>query len=364
MKSELDVFSVKPVQSNVLKTEEVEYKPLSSLEKATTIEFLSLGHLDTYRDLSSIYLKLKVKLVADHTNKAHTDSKVGVCNNILHSLFRNCSLYLNGKPIAQTDNNYNYRSYFENLFSYGTESADIHLEGCGWSLDTAGEMDSMAEKKNLALDKRKKQFGKSQTVELMGRVHADLLNQPKFLINGIDLRLIFTLEKPDFYIMTDTAADTSYLQILDATLFMNHVTVNPSILLAHQAVLTKQNAVYPYKRVEIKTYTISPGSLTMTIDNAVLGQLPNLILIGILDNVAFNGSRSKNPFNFAHNKMTQLYLVINGVQVPQQPLDFDYSNPDAPIVCVAMKLSRELICTLWIDRIKLKKRFSTLVTFC
>lgn len=331
MKSELDLFAKKPVQTNVLKTEEVAYKPLSSLEKATTIEFLSLGHSDTYRDLSSIYLRLKVRLVADHIGTKHTDDKVGVVNNLLHSLFRQCAIYLNNKPIAQTDNNYNYRSYFENLLSYGSEAADIHLEGSAWILDTPGQMDVHEEKKNIGLDKQKALFGKSNTVELVGRIHGDLFNQPKFLINGVDLRIIFTLEKPEFYVMSNVDANNSCIEIQEATLYMNHVTVNPNILVAHQAVLAKQNATYPYKRVEVKSYTVAPGSLTMSIDNAVVGQLPNLMLIGLVDNAAYSGARNLNPFHFQNWKMSNFYLVINGVQVPSQAIDFDYSNAAAPI---------------------------------
>lgn len=331
MKSELDLFAKKPIQTNVLKTEEVAYKPLSSLEKASTIEFVSLGHGETYRDLSSIYIRLKVRLVADHNNTKHVDGKVGVVNNLLHSLFRQCAIYLNGKPIAQTDNNYNYRSYFENLFSYGTESADIHLEGSCWVLDSSGEMDNHEEKKNVGLDKRKLIFQKSNTVELMGRIHGDLFNQPKFLINGVDLRIIFTLEKPEFYIMSAADANTSLIEIQEATLYMNHVTINPNILVAHQAVLSRQNAVYPYKRVEVKSYTVSPGSLTMSIDNAVVGQLPNLMIVGLVENTAYSGSRKLNPYNFQHFDMSQFHLVINGVQVPSQAIDFDFSNKEAPI---------------------------------
>lgn len=59
MKSELDLFAKPAIQTNVIKSEEVAYRPISSIDNASVIEFVSLGHGDTYRDLSSIYLKLK-----------------------------------------------------------------------------------------------------------------------------------------------------------------------------------------------------------------------------------------------------------------------------------------------------------------
>jgi len=69
----------------------------------------------------------------------------------------------------------------------------------------------------------------------------------------------------------------SNLKILEAQLFMNHITVNPSISLAHHHVLQTKNALYPYSKVEVKSFTIHPGNNTLSIDNAVIGQIPNLL---------------------------------------------------------------------------------------
>lgn len=113
MKSELDLFSGRVVQTSILKTEEVAYKPVSPLTKQpTVIEFLSLGSGDTYRDLN-ISIKVTFRVVKDEKDTLHTDDSGGFVNNILHSMFRQATIYLNGKPIAQMDVNYNYRAYIE-----------------------------------------------------------------------------------------------------------------------------------------------------------------------------------------------------------------------------------------------------------
>lgn len=56
MNSELELFRTKPMQTNIVKTFEVAYKPLTSLENSSVIEFASLANIDQYRDLSSIYI--------------------------------------------------------------------------------------------------------------------------------------------------------------------------------------------------------------------------------------------------------------------------------------------------------------------
>lgn len=75
MLPQLDLFSSPPVQSNILKTEEVSYKPIASLTNASTLEFLSLGNGDTYRDLSSVYLKILLKIKKSPTEN-HTAAVV------------------------------------------------------------------------------------------------------------------------------------------------------------------------------------------------------------------------------------------------------------------------------------------------
>ncbi|XP_037906181.1 uncharacterized protein F54H12.2-like [Hermetia illucens] len=333
MKSELDLFSNSLIQSNILKTEEVAYKPIASLDNSTVLEFISLGHGDTYRDLSSIYLRLKVQLIKLKDGKEELYEKggtpVGLVNNVMHSLFRQCTIQLNGKPIAQTDHNYQYRAYIENLLNYGSNTAKTHLESVGWYLDE-NEMDIIEngkpEDSNSGYIKRSKLLAGSSVVEFMGKVHGDILNQDKLLINGVDLRVIFSLEKPEFYLYSKEDSNSPRIKIIEATMYMNHVTISPSILLAHENVLQRSNAIYPYKRVEVKTYTLPANTFSLSLDNVVIGQLPNLIVFGMVDNDAYTGKRTKNSYNFKHNNLVRFNLSVNGVQIPNQPLEFDFSD--------------------------------------
>lgn len=324
MKSELDLFIKPAVQTNILGTSEIGYKPIASIQNASVIEFISLGHGDTYRDLSSIYLKLVLKLKKSATED-HTDAKSGVVNNLIHSLFKQTSIYLNGKNISQADNNYGNRAYSERVLNYGNDAANTHLESSGWYLDTPGELDNIDDGKNLGLDKRKANFAKSCTVELISRVHGDLLNQGKLLLNNVDLRIAFVLEKLEVY-TSEPDTGTSIISIEDATLFINHVTLNPAVLLAHEAALSQKNAHYPYKRVEVKSYTVPAKNGSLSLDNVVLGLVPNFLLFAMVDNTAYTGKRTLNPFNFQHFNISNFYLTINGTAVPATPITFDYTK--------------------------------------
>lgn len=329
MKPELDIFARRPIQTNVLRREEVPLKPLSALHQNSQIEFLSLSHANTYRDLNSVYLRLRVRLMKDALlSTPHTDGKVSVVNNIIHSLFRQVTVYLNNKIVYQGDN-YHYRAYMENLYNFSPETATIHLESSGWEIDS-GDFNAVKDDDNPGFAARAKQFAKSVEVELCSKLHCDLFNQPVYLLNGVDLRVILSLEKPQFYMMAPDD-DKSSIEILDATLFIDHMTIAPEILLAHETVLQEMNAVYNYNHVEVKSFTVGPGSQTMTIDNVCIGKLPKMLICSFVDNQAYSGKRTKNPFNFENFNISQFHLIVNGRQIPTQSLTFDYSNGDAPI---------------------------------
>ncbi|XP_037912047.1 uncharacterized protein F54H12.2-like [Hermetia illucens] len=73
-------------------------------------------------------------------------------------------------------------------------------------------------------------------------------------------------------------------------------------------------------------YTLPANTFSLSLDNVVIGQLPNLLVFGMVDNEAYTGKRSNNSYNFKHNNLTRFNLSVNGVQVPDQPLEFDFSN--------------------------------------
>lgn len=328
-KSELDLFSSSPIQSSILRTTEVSYKPVNSIsDDPSVIEFVCLGHGDTYRDLSSIYLRLRVRLLKNRQDDEYSNiggdrpHSSSVVNNLLHSLFKQVSISLNGTPIAQSNNDYAYRAYFENLLNYGRDASDTHLDSVGWDIDD-GDLDALDVNKNSGYKARSNRMLDSKVIELYGRLHGDLLNQNRLLLSNVDLRIQLSLNNPEIYVLEENNME-SYVKITQATLYVNHVTVNPSVLLSVESMLTRTPAYYPYKRIEVKSYTVPRNSHMLSLDNVTLGQLPNLVIFAMVDNDAYVGKRFLNPFNLKHNNITQYNLLVNGVQVPTEPLDFNY----------------------------------------
>merc|ERR1712237_105307 len=94
----------------------------------------------------------------------------------------------------------------------------------------------------------------------------------------------------------------------------------------HINALNKTSAKYPIRRVETKVFSIPKGNLSANQENLFLGQLPKRVVIGLVENTAFSGDSSKNPFNFEHFSTDFLALYLDGNQIPSKPLQPDFDN--------------------------------------
>ena len=63
---------------------------------------------------------------ADGTN-LDADMKVGVVNNLLHSLFKWVDVFLKEKQVTQATGTYAYRAYLETLLNYGPAAKKSQL---------------------------------------------------------------------------------------------------------------------------------------------------------------------------------------------------------------------------------------------
>ena len=103
--SEFDIFVHKPVQTSVLGTIDTAYKPITAIYQHD-LEFLIPADKDNYIRLD-IQLYIRGKLVSSSGNNMDVSDNTGVTNNLLHSLFRQYIVVLNGTTIPQSNEHYN-----------------------------------------------------------------------------------------------------------------------------------------------------------------------------------------------------------------------------------------------------------------
>ena len=127
--------------------------------------------------------------------------------------------------------------------------------------------------------------------------------------------------------MTKSYVTESFkVDILSAKLFVRKLKITPSLCLAHERILQQNTAKYPITRVECKVIHLPQGQHNFTHDNLFLGQLPKRIVLGLVDNRAFSGYISLNPYNFQHCNLNYLAVHLDRQQVPWATLQPSFSG--------------------------------------
>ena len=275
---------------------------------------------------------MKAKIVNENGTDLGADVSVAPVNLMLHSLFSEVDVTLNDKLISSSSNTYPYRAMLETLLTYSPPAKTSQLTAALFYKDTAGKMDAddptADENFNEGLKKRYKLSKESRIIDLMGPVHGDIFFQDRYLLNGVDLKLKFHRSKNSFRLMA-ALPDTNFrVKILEASLYVRKVVVSPAVALAHAKTLESATAKYPLHRVEVKTFSIPQGNQSFTRENLFLGQIPRRVVIGMVDNTAFNGDFHKNPYNFKHYGLNYLGLYVDNEQTPWRPLQPKFSGKD------------------------------------
>ncbi len=86
---------------------------------------------------------------------------------------------------------------------------------------------------------------------------------------------------------------------------------------------------YTVDRVSLKSFSIPAGSRVSNQENLFLGTLPKSIVIAMVDNDAFTGSYTKNPFTFKYYDLEFLAVYVDGQQYPSKPLQPNFEAGSA-----------------------------------
>jgi len=329
-KSELDLFTVPPTQTSVEAGGWLEFNPISSLADGVPIEFVVAGSGQNYIDLSNTQLYVRAKIVRANDAVIDGTHNVAPVNLWLHSLFSEVDVKLNDSLITSNNNTYPYRAYLETLLSYGPAAKKSQLTSSLYYKDTAGQMDlgdtTTAPIPNLGLSKRHAIASESKVVDMIGCIHNDLFFQEKYLPNDVTLRIRLVRHKDAFSLMSNENGAAYKIKILDCKLFVRKAQLSASVFVAHAKALEAGNAKYPIRRVVCKSFSVPRGNLSFTQENVFSGQLPTRLVIGLVDNAAFNGSYALNPFNFKNYGLTQLKVFMDGQQHHIKPLEPNFTT--------------------------------------
>ena len=213
---------------------------------------------------------------------------------------------LGGKLISSATNTYALCRILEVLLNYDKEAEESQLDCGPFCKDIAGQMKEMnisAEPVlNTGLKARNKWTKTSNIVELQGRIHSDLFNQEKLILNGVGLtvKLRFHRHTPEVCLLSEDTTPAYKITIVDAMLYVKKIELTHSVSNTINTLLNDKNAQHAITRNTSKVFTVPGGQQNQHIDSAFHGETPKRIAISMMDNDSYNGNYKKNPFKFQH----------------------------------------------------------------
>jgi hypothetical protein len=122
-------------------------------------------------------------------------------------------------------------------------------------------------------------------------------------------------------------AEAIKLEVIDAQLMVRRCTLANHKTVELQTHLLKQDIPYRIQRVDMKTYTYAQGTRNINVRNcASERELPRRIIVALVSNTSYNGSKATNPFNFRHYDMSSADINVDSKSVYGKPLTLDPAN--------------------------------------
>jgi len=200
----------------------------------------------------------------------------------------------------------------ETLLSYGSDAKASQLTSEMYYKDDAGRMDA-GQLPNAGHLARRAHVKLSHEFDMIGRLHADIFFQERYMLNELGIKVRLVRSKDAFCLLGDMPGDAK-VEITHASLFVRKAKISQSVFLAHAKALQNGTAKYQIKRTICKALAIPQNFRDVTFEKVISGQLPTRLVIGLVSNTVFNGSRHHNPFNFQHYNLSEIAVYLDGQQ--------------------------------------------------
>lgn len=338
----IDLFSVEPTDLTLVACREVgnEYFPTTNDGNSFPVEFDIKGN-QQFVNMAESSIRMEVKFV----NNA-AGGNIVAANNILpvpglmHAMWKQVSVYLNGTLITEQSDMYSLRSYFETLLNHGEGAAKTVLSQEGWYLAhdfpptlTVNNTDAAtphadyqalpASQRQALIDSRKlkAKLIDGQTLVMSGKPHTELFHLDRLLVPGVDIRIKFDFNEINYYMksigMQPRLASCKMVLVLAVPQLNADLNVR-----MHKALATRP-AIYPNTRTELKVFSILGGEREWQKDNVFEDRIPQRMLVVFQHTEQYQAGRVRTPFSFAKFELQEYSMTINGEQYPATSYQLD-----------------------------------------
>ena len=327
----LALFAPPAANDGVEHVEEVVYRPTSQLTTHNSCLDFYIPPGPKYIRLDSVSIALQLQVVTREGIPPGPKENVTLANHPIASLFNNLEVRLNGVDCNKFPAPfYSYKSYLDTLTGYGEEAKNSWCESMMFQQevldmdnprmflkDPLDDVEKSRLTANHALIRRNDRTTSGRVFEIEGRLNADIFKCKRYMISSVGLAIRLWQSRDQFRLMAEDLEGKGYtIRFVDCSLKVEMATIAPELVISHETMLDKQDALYPFEMSDYRVYTIGKSDLTVCVDNLFNGRVPKTVMCVLVSSDAMNGDYGLSPYNFQHFDVNYVNLSVDGVPVP------------------------------------------------
>lgn len=326
--SELNIFDPPSMSAPYQKVQYVDYRTASPLNDGGPLQFIIPPTANQFIDLRRTLLHVEAKIMKTDGDKMEIGDTVFPINLPLHTVFSQVDVELQ-QQLACSNRLYGYKAMVETLLETNYDGHETYLGSQGFTKEKTFKMEPEEDlRSNPAFAARFSRCGMSRTMDLEGPLMADICQQDRLLLNGVEVNIKLWPAKQPFMLLTTTQETGYELVFEEVYLRVCKVMPTPAVTFGIADTLKEKPALYPYMRTEMRAFQLQAGQLNFHLEDMYQQNVPTEVIVCMVNAESFHGDIKKNPFNFDSFGLTELALYVDDESVPSKPLkmDFTYAN--------------------------------------
>ena len=327
--SELSLFETPNLHSTIAEESSIDYRPINpTLDVGGSLDFLVAPSVSQFVSLADTRLYLTLSLVTkdDKIVEPTGDKFATVINFIGGTLFDSVQLFLNGVLVSTSGGQYSaYKAYIEVLLDRSRFEKDTILQSGLYFKETAlGQINDFTEIEDTGYSKRWIVTSANREFDVCAPIFTDLAQQSRLILSNVEIGLKMRPASHAFCINTSDPAGGFKLIIKKAILRVRKKRPHAAITLAISRALELKPAIYPHLKTEIRMFLVSKGVYSFNFENLFEGNIPSVLVLGLVDAKATAGDYHSNPFNFEHGGLETLELFVDDRPFADSRMDLKF----------------------------------------
>jgi len=344
MNPALRIFKVPPTDISINAYRMVTIQPTTT--GINPMEFIIPG-LDDFVDLGRSYFTMELRLKKSDAGNLVANEKLWPVNNLAHSIIKQIDLQLNGTLTSPQSDTYHYKAYLETLLNFDREDGKRVLGPQGrfnqvdfppqWTANNTNYTTPHQNWRDLTANHKAAlaamvaevdKYVGGVTKSLVFTPHLEVFHTGKLLVPGVEIKMKFHFNNPNLFLNGVGLAGRLMEGDVKLRFHLCQLRLNEAVYtsLSAKRHTEGQTATYPTVRSKIRTFSMQGNLVCLDIPNLFQNRVPDRLIVGLVDSIAFNGDVTRDPFCFQKFGLSAIRQIVKGEEYPYETLQLVHNN--------------------------------------